>query len=191
LAHSFVMEAAECDGLMSALGPRVVPTVRRSLPVYPDKQTFSEPVGMSQRCQSRTLGPRAPGTRMSSEQCSTVHVERWPGWSNYRRRLSPTSEPGVRLDSRPEPLGIVVRAHALKNLTWASPQTQEVKIQGVSVLPIRKPTWNIRLSGANPRRWAERISGGLSYKDPPRRTRRRQSPPAAAAHAEPSVGAPL
>ena len=27
---------------------RVVPTVRRSLPVYPDKQTFSEPVGMSQ-----------------------------------------------------------------------------------------------------------------------------------------------
>jgi hypothetical protein len=27
-------------------------TVRRSLPVYPDKQTSSEPVGMSQRCQS-------------------------------------------------------------------------------------------------------------------------------------------
>src|SRR5712671_3326922 len=32
---------------------RVVPTVRRSLPVYPDKQTFSAPVGMSQRCQFR------------------------------------------------------------------------------------------------------------------------------------------
>src|SRR5207253_1756783 len=25
-------------------------TVRRSLPVYPEKQTFSEPIGMSQRC---------------------------------------------------------------------------------------------------------------------------------------------
>jgi hypothetical protein len=32
---------------------RVVPTVRRSLPVYPDKQTFSVPVGMSQRCQQQ------------------------------------------------------------------------------------------------------------------------------------------
>jgi hypothetical protein len=29
-------------------------TVRRSLPVYPEKQTFSEPVGMSQRCQVAT-----------------------------------------------------------------------------------------------------------------------------------------
>jgi hypothetical protein len=27
---------------------------RRSLPVYPDKQTFSVLVGMSQRCQTRT-----------------------------------------------------------------------------------------------------------------------------------------
>src|SRR6266852_5217193 len=39
---------------------RVVPTVRRSLPVYPDKQTFSEPVGMSQRCQTRTYAPQLP-----------------------------------------------------------------------------------------------------------------------------------
>jgi hypothetical protein len=31
-----------------------VPTVRRSLPVYRNKQTFSEPVGMSQRCQQQT-----------------------------------------------------------------------------------------------------------------------------------------
>ena len=30
-------------------------TVGRSLPVYPDKQTFSEPVCMSQRCQFRKL----------------------------------------------------------------------------------------------------------------------------------------
>jgi len=30
---------------------RVVLTVCRSLPVFPDKQTISEPIGMSQRCQ--------------------------------------------------------------------------------------------------------------------------------------------
>ena len=32
---------------------RAILTVRRSLPVYPEKQTFSEPVGMSQRCHHR------------------------------------------------------------------------------------------------------------------------------------------
>jgi len=32
----------------------VVLTVGRPLPVYPDKQTFSESVGMSQRCQVQT-----------------------------------------------------------------------------------------------------------------------------------------
>jgi hypothetical protein len=32
---------------------RVTLTLRRSLPLYPDKQTFSESVGMSQRCQRR------------------------------------------------------------------------------------------------------------------------------------------
>src|SRR5229473_2503190 len=36
---------------------RVVLTVRCSLPVYPDERTSSEPVGMSQRCQQRTLFP--------------------------------------------------------------------------------------------------------------------------------------
>jgi hypothetical protein len=33
----------------------VVLTVRRSLPVYPDKQTFSACVGMSQTCQKKTF----------------------------------------------------------------------------------------------------------------------------------------
>jgi hypothetical protein len=33
---------------------RVVLTTRRSLPIYPDKQTFSGSVGMSQRCQLRS-----------------------------------------------------------------------------------------------------------------------------------------
>jgi hypothetical protein len=32
---------------------RVILTVRRSLPVYPDKQTISEPVGTSHLCHKR------------------------------------------------------------------------------------------------------------------------------------------
>jgi hypothetical protein len=34
---------------------RVILTVRRSLPVYPDKQTISEPVGTSHLCQFQTF----------------------------------------------------------------------------------------------------------------------------------------
>jgi hypothetical protein len=36
---------------------RVISTVRRPLPIYPDKQTFSVSVGMSQRCQLRKYVP--------------------------------------------------------------------------------------------------------------------------------------
>jgi hypothetical protein len=36
-----------------SVGNRVSLAVRRSRPVYPDKQTFPGPVGMSQRCQQR------------------------------------------------------------------------------------------------------------------------------------------
>jgi hypothetical protein len=36
---------------------RVISTVRRQLPIYPDKQTFSVSVGMSQRCQERKSAP--------------------------------------------------------------------------------------------------------------------------------------
>jgi hypothetical protein len=35
---------------------RVILTVRRSLPVYPDKRTISEPVGTSHLCQMRISG---------------------------------------------------------------------------------------------------------------------------------------
>src|SRR4030088_2921996 len=38
---------------MSASVIRVVMTVCRPLPVFPDKQTFSVSVGMSQRCQQQ------------------------------------------------------------------------------------------------------------------------------------------
>jgi hypothetical protein len=36
---------------------RVILSMRRSLPVLPEKQTFSELVGMSQRCQTLTSQP--------------------------------------------------------------------------------------------------------------------------------------
>src|SRR5712671_4755946 len=45
-------------------------TVSRSLPVYPDQRTFSEPVGMSQRCQHRTSSPDK-GTDAQSRKVST------------------------------------------------------------------------------------------------------------------------
>jgi hypothetical protein len=37
---------------------RVILIVRRSLPVFPDKRTFSESDGMSQRCHIRTHAPQ-------------------------------------------------------------------------------------------------------------------------------------
>jgi hypothetical protein len=53
----------------------VVLEVRRSLPVYPDKQTFSEPGGMSQRCQKRSW-------HLPSECSKTELPARdWLGWS--------------------------------------------------------------------------------------------------------------
>ena len=39
---------------MSTWVNRVTLTVRRLLPVFPDKRTFPESLGMSQRCQNRT-----------------------------------------------------------------------------------------------------------------------------------------
>jgi hypothetical protein len=42
---------ATCPSLLWVI--RVVSTVRRSLPVYPDNRTYSEPIGMSQRCYER------------------------------------------------------------------------------------------------------------------------------------------
>jgi hypothetical protein len=42
----------ECDVRFGVKG--AVLTVDQSLPIYPDKQTFSESDGMSQMCQKRT-----------------------------------------------------------------------------------------------------------------------------------------
>jgi hypothetical protein len=54
---------------------RVVLTARRSLPVYPDERTYSEPVGMSQRCQmygpGRALQDKSSKTD-ERESCNNV-----------------------------------------------------------------------------------------------------------------------
>jgi len=41
----------------SEMGHRAVLTVGRSVPVYPDKQTSSDPVGMSQTCTIPAVTP--------------------------------------------------------------------------------------------------------------------------------------
>ena len=48
----------------------VILRVRRRLPVYPDKQTFSEPAGMSQRCQQKTFAD-------SFDHLVGAYEERW------------------------------------------------------------------------------------------------------------------
>ena len=58
---------------------RVFPTVRRSLPVYPDKQTFSEPVGMSQTCQEETEGSVRVGVRLKLRELARLNRLRY--WS--------------------------------------------------------------------------------------------------------------
>ena len=58
-----------CEGLgvefPGLLGNRAIPAMRHPLPVYPDKQTFSEPVGASHLCQQATFhfGHLAPQRR--------------------------------------------------------------------------------------------------------------------------------
>jgi hypothetical protein len=44
---------------------RVVLTLDRSLPVYPDKQTFSASVGMSRKCQKQAFTQRTVDFRFS------------------------------------------------------------------------------------------------------------------------------
>ena len=57
---------------------RVSLTIGRSLPVYPDKRTFSAPVGMSQRCQS-TKSLRSSPLRggKSRETGGQLREQRW------------------------------------------------------------------------------------------------------------------
>jgi hypothetical protein len=52
---------------------RVVLTLDRSLPIYPDKQTFSASVGMSPKCQHETHAPQQnePQSITSSTRMNT------------------------------------------------------------------------------------------------------------------------
>ena len=63
LKHSVLLEQKDdpvCRSANARFGFNlVILTVRRLLPIYPDKQTSSESVGMSQRCQYRTFANAA------------------------------------------------------------------------------------------------------------------------------------
>ena len=50
-----------CEGTSRQWVNRVILTERRSLPLYPDKQTISEPVGNSHLCHLLTLGAGVSG----------------------------------------------------------------------------------------------------------------------------------
>src|SRR2546430_2465188 len=55
---------------------RVVLTDGRSLPVFLDKQTFSESVGMSQKCQQETRAPQQSVIRSTRRRQQEVSVAR-------------------------------------------------------------------------------------------------------------------
>jgi hypothetical protein len=122
-------------------------------------------------------------------------VER-PQWVERRHSLldrrEPRQEPVMRLDRSGGALGIIRhRRHGLKvsDKGFAlAPRGKEVKIQGVSVLPTRKPRLLFLITVVSQRRLAERRLSGPLNQEPPRMARRLQTP---VVHAEPSEGAPL
>ena len=108
------------------------------------------------------------------------------------RRHQPHQKLIVSLNCRARAFGIVRhRNHTRKKLDQGfalDPRGKEVKIQGVSVLPSRKPILPLRLPVVLPLRVAERRLRGPLLQEPPRTTRKPQS---SMLNAEPSVGAPL
>jgi hypothetical protein len=57
LITGVVQRSPKCSRCLNWVKSDVL-TVSRLLPVYPDQRTFSEPVGMSQRCHKRTHAPQ-------------------------------------------------------------------------------------------------------------------------------------
>src|ERR1700730_9449401 len=61
---------------MSESGHRDVLTVGQSIPVLPDQRTFSELVGMSQRCQTQTCREPARVSGRGRFQCGSLGAVR-------------------------------------------------------------------------------------------------------------------
>jgi hypothetical protein len=72
-------------------------TLRRSLPVYPDKQTFSEPVGKSQRCQQRTCTSCRKGCELTlmAGNVATLHAAPLP--TNVASMKSRVADSSIQL----------------------------------------------------------------------------------------------
>lgn len=91
-------------GATSASGQtRVILTVCRSLPVFPNKRTISEPVGMSQKCQERSSIGFQTGRQFRLQQEESQHLQRWcvPPIGNVPASLtSPAREPIISVSSR-------------------------------------------------------------------------------------------
>jgi hypothetical protein len=73
-------------GLHRTAGPyrwviRAILTVRRSLPVYPDKQTIPPPAGTSHMCQDATLAPTMPHRRADEQLRKIGDVSAAMYWS--------------------------------------------------------------------------------------------------------------
>ena len=107
------------------------------------------------------------------------------GFSASRMLIDPHARANPRQNGQLSVIG--AGAQKMRPGFALDPRGKEVKIQGVSVLPTRKPrliSWKSRGTLA---RTAERRSVGLSPQEPPRTTRRLQT---ASVHCEPSPGAP-
>jgi len=68
--------------------------VGRALPVYPDKQTFSESFGMSQKCHDRTSSAGAtviPEDQTGSAICWRFHRLAFESQSNRQETKQPSA----------------------------------------------------------------------------------------------------
>jgi len=139
----------------------------------------SRPGSSQQQVQPRPLCPDSDENLQHSEMSQwamkrLMHRSK-RGRLNLGGFLAGTKQTRRRLDRRDGALGIVShRRHDLKKFRAGlppGPRGKEVKLQGVSVLPTRKPTLLLRSPRATPLRSAARRSSGESVQEPPRTTR--------------------
>jgi len=111
----FATAAVHRKGRLPVWVLRVTLTVRRSLPVFPDKQTFSESVGTSQRCQYRNslaIGMTHVDRQWSLRAHALEHTETR---DVHERHYAYQLEAGV-LEERP--LRWTPKKFALRGLRW-------------------------------------------------------------------------